>query len=392
MYRLHTITGEFLDRGVERDFRASVLPEVQRTTRLTLTVAALLTVLFMVSDYSFLGLDWPFFPPLVLMRLAIIAVLLGLGLYLFRSDALLDRAWVYSLAPLMVSTGVFIVAALRPQTLPTQVTAVGIVVMAIYLFAPNVMRGMLATSAYLSVGFLFSAWYFADASAAVLLRIGILLILANVVGYFAALRVARLQRQQFALLMDERRSKDRLVIEVDRREALERRLRDLAETDGLTGLSNRRHFIEIAETALKAARARGEPFSLAMIDVDHFKSINDNWGHRLGDDMLKLVAEACVTVFGADVPVGRFGGEEFVVALPGVAVEGATAAAERLRGAVSALRAEDGPPDLHVTVTIGIAGVRPEEPDLSTALARADAALYEGKRRGRDVVVADGGA
>ena len=390
MYRLHTITGEFLDRRVERDFRASVLPEVQRTSRLTLNVAALLTILFLVSDYSFLGFAWPFYPPLVLLRAATIMILLGLAFYLFRSDALLDRAWVYSLAPLTVSTGVFIVAALRPQTLHTQVTAVGIVVMAIFLFAPNVMRGVLATSAYLSVGFLLSAWYFAEASAAVLLRIGILLVLANVVGYFAALRIARLQRQQFALLMEERRSKERLVIEVDRREALERRLRDLAETDGLTGLSNRRHFIETAEAARAAARARGEPFSLAMIDVDHFKRINDNFGHGLGDDMLKLVAETCVRVFGTGVPVGRLGGEEFAVALPGMPVAAATAAAERLRGEVSALRAKDGPPDLRVTVTIGIAGVRPEEPDLSAALARADAALYEGKRRGRNVVVADG--
>jgi diguanylate cyclase (GGDEF)-like protein len=390
MYRLHAITGEFHDRRTERAFRASILPEVQRASRLTLIVAALLTVLFVISDYSFFGFAWPFYPPLLAMRLATIAIYLGLAFFLFRSDALLDRAWVYSIPAATVATGVFMVAALRPHTLPTQVTAVGIVIMAIYLFVPNVMRGMLASCAYLSLGFLLSAWYFVDADGTVLLRIAILLVLANVVGYFAARRVARLQRQQFAMLMEERRSKERLVSEVERREALERQLRDLAQTDGLTGLSNRRHFIEIAEAALATARARGEAFSLAMIDVDNFKQINDSFGHGIGDAVLKRVADACVRVFGTDVPIGRFGGEEFVVALPGRDLGAARAAADRLRRDVAALRVADGPEALRVTVTAGVTAVQPDEAKLSAGLARADAALYDGKRRGRNVVLADG--
>jgi len=389
MHRLHPITAEFPDPGMERDFRASILPEVQRSSRLTLIVAALLTVLFIISDYSFIGFGWPFYPPLVAMRLATIVLYVGLALYLYRSDALLDRAWVYSIAAVWVATGSFLVVALRPHTLPSQVTAVGIVIMAIYLFVPNVMRGMLVSSAYLSVGFLFSAWHFAEAPAAILLRICILLILANVVGYFAARRMARLQRQQFALLMDERRSKERLVREVMRREALEQQLRDLAETDGLTGLSNRRHLLETA-AALRAAQGAGEPFSLCMIDIDNFKQINDGWGHGLGDAVLKLVADACVRAFGDDMPIGRFGGEEFVVALPGRDLAAARAGAERLRVAVEALRVADGPAALRVTVTTGLTQLRPGETDLSAALARADAALYEGKRRGRNVVLADG--
>ena len=390
MYRLHPITAEFVDKATEREFRASILPEVQRASRLTLTVAALLTVLFIISDYSFLGFDWPFYPPLVAMRVATIAIYVGLALYLFRSDALLDRAWVYSVPAVVVATGVFLVAALRPQTLPTQVTAVGIVIMAIYLLVPNVMRGMLASCAYLSVGFLLASWYFADADGPVLLRISILLVLANVVGYFAARRIARLQRQQFALLLDERRSKDRLVREVARREAVEQQLRDLAETDDLTGLSNRRHFLETAGAALRAAEGRGVPSSLCMIDVDEFKRINDSFGHGVGDEVLKRVAAACERVFGADVPIGRFGGEEFVVALPGMDIGAAKEAAERLRRDVAALRVADGPDTLRVTVTAGVTTVKPGEGDLSAALTRADAALYDGKRRGRDIVVADG--
>jgi len=391
MHRLHPITGEFLDRHTERGFRESVLSEVQRDSRLTLIVAALLTVLFSISDYSFLGWEWPF-PVLAAVRLVVIAGCLGLAFFLFRSDALLGKSWVYSLAPILVATGVFMVAVLRPQTLPTQLTAVIIIIMACYLFAPNVMRGMIASSAYLTVGFLVSAWYWAGATTPILLVFGMLLVLANVVGFFAARRTARLQRQQFALLMEERLSKERLEAEVVRREALERRLRDLAQTDGLTGLSNRRHFIELAERALAAARERGEPLSLCMIDLDDFKGINDGWGHGTGDAVLVAVAETCVAVFGGDVPIGRFGGEEFVVAIPACDLEAAGAAAERLRRDVAELRFEGASAGLRVTVTIGVAAVGSHEPDVSPAIARADAALYDGKRRGRDVVVASGAA
>lgn len=387
MYRLHPITGEFLDRDTERAFRASVLPEVQHASQVTLTVMAVLIAVYMMSDYLLSGLTWPFYPALLAMRLTAIAICLGLSLYLSRSDALIDNAWAYSIAPIAVSTGVCMVAALRPNTVTMQVTATGIIITAVYLFVPNVMLGMLATSAYLSAGFLFAAWYWAEAPASVLTTIVLLTVLANVVGYFAARRLARLQRQQFALLHDERRSKERLVREVMRREALEQQLRDLADTDGLTGLSNRRHFLGSAAAALAAARTRGTGLSLAMIDVDNFKRINDSYGHGVGDEVLKRVAEACVRVFGTAVPIGRFGGEEFVVALPATCLDAAGVAADRLRREVAELEVEGGPDALHVTVTIGLAAVRPDEETLSPALARADAALYEGKRRGRNVVV-----
>lgn len=390
MYSLHPITGEFLDRGTERAFRASVLPEVQHSTRLTLAVAAVLITLYMILDYGLTGLNWPFYPALLTMRLVVIAICLGLSVYLSRSDALIDNAWVYSIAPIAVSTGVCMVAALRPETVPVQVTATGIIIIAVYLFVPNVMSGILATSAYLSLGFLFAVWYWADAPASSLITIVLLTVVANVVGFFTARRMNRLQRQQFALLLEERRSKERLVREVMRREALEQQLRDLAETDGLTGLSNRRHFLGSATAALAAAREGGATFGLAMIDVDNFKRINDSFGHGIGDEVLKRVADACVEVFGTDVPIGRFGGEEFVVALPATEIAVAREAAERLRSAVERLMLEGGPEALRVTVTIGLALVGGDEETLSSALARADAALYEGKRRGRNVVVVAG--
>ncbi len=387
MHQLHPITAEFGDGRIEREFRASVLHEVQRDSRLTLIVAAVLTVMFLISDYIFLGLSAPFYP-LLAVRVVVTLGCLFLAILLGSSDALLTRPWLYSAAPVLVASSAFVVAWLRPETtLTTQLVAVVIVVMAIYLFAPNLMWGMVGSSLYLSVGFLFSAWYWVGASSGLVVAFGILLVLANAVGYFAARRVARLQRRQFALLVEERHSKHRLMDEVARREALEQRLRDMAQTDDLTGLSNRRHFLDSAEAALLAAREAGSRFSLCMIDIDNFKAINDQWGHGCGDRVLRSVAEACRQTLGSRVPIGRFGGEEFVAALPDTDLEQARMIAERLRAKVSDLRFYGELVPLRVTVTIGISEARPHEAALEPVLDRADAALYEGKRSGRNIVV-----
>jgi diguanylate cyclase (GGDEF)-like protein len=386
MQQFHPVTAEFRDVRIEREFRASVLREVQRDSRLTLSVAAVLTVMFLISDYVFLGLSDPFYPLLV-VRAVVTAGCLFLAVFLGSSDALLTRPWLYSVAPVLVATGTFFVAWLRPETLPTQLVAVVIVVMAIYLFAPNLIWGMIGSSLYLSAGFLISAWYWAGVTAGVVVAFGILLVLANAVGYFAAQRVARLQRRQYALLVDERHSKHRLMDEVARREALEQRLRDMAQTDDLTGLSNRRHFVDSAQAALLLAREAAAPFSLCMIDIDNFKKINDQWGHACGDRVLRRVAETCREALGAEVPIGRFGGEEFVAALPGTGLDEARLIAERLRTTISDLRFDGEPAALRVTVTIGVSEVPAEEAELEPVLDRADAALYEGKRSGRNIVV-----
>jgi diguanylate cyclase (GGDEF)-like protein len=218
---------------------------------------------------------------------------------------------------------------------------------------------------------------------------GILLIVANVVGYAGAMRRARLQRQQFLLLEQEQRSTQRLLDEVARREALEKRLLHIAQTDELTGLSTRRHFMESAHQAFVAARQQGRPFSLCMIDIDNFKMINDRWGHGSGDRVLKEVADACRQTLRAEEPVGRFGGEEFVAALPDADRSDARHIAERLRERVADLRFDGDLADLRVTMTIGLSEVHPSELDLELALKRADAALYQGKRSGRDIVLGD---
>jgi diguanylate cyclase len=388
MYSLHAITGQFRDDSAEKDFRAFVLPQAQRDSRLALLVTALAVGLFGISDYQFLGLS-PVFYQLIGIRVVLITSCVALAFVLYSSDALLKRPWLYSVVPLLAATAVILIVGLRPQTLPTQTTAVVVTIMAIYLFVPNVMWGMIGASLYMSAGFLLGAWYWAGVAPINLLPLGILLLIANLVSYLVALRLARLQRQQFALLQEERLSKERLEEEVARRETLERQLRNMAQTDELTGLSNRRHFMEIAEAELADMRRDGQPFCICMIDVDNFKAINDRWGHSTGDRVLHEVARICLRTFRSGGPVSRFGGEEFVAALPGMRLPDAHRIAERLRKRIEGMQLEGAPEALRVTVTVGLSIVLPHEADLEPAIRRADAALYQGKRSGRNMVLTE---
>lgn len=173
------------------------------------------------------------------------------------------------------------------------------------------------------------------------------------------------------------------------------RLRHLAEHDELTGLPNRRRLISRLEAAAEASRRGGGRFSVAVLDLDHFKLVNDRHGHQAGDEVLSEFADRATTLLrDADwlarvddtvVDFGRFGGEEFLAILPGTDLSGARLAAERLRRKIAEKPFEtcDGPIDC--TVSIGVAEHRPGE-EVHRTIARADQALYAAKNGGRDRV------
>jgi diguanylate cyclase (GGDEF)-like protein len=156
-------------------------------------------------------------------------------------------------------------------------------------------------------------------------------------------------------------------------------LRHQAETDALTGLTNRRHFLGLAQQALDAAREGGRPLSLLMLDLDHFKDINDSHGHQAGDLVLRAVARCLGEVVREFDTVGRLGGEEFGILLPGLDAAGATRVAHRLRRAVAELH----PGGYTVTTSLGVAT---GTDDVDALLARADECLYAAKGAGRNRV------
>ena len=178
----------------------------------------------------------------------------------------------------------------------------------------------------------------------------------------------------------------------DQRHA-ENSLRQQAIIDELTGAYNRRHAFYEAALHVEANRLRGVPFSVAMIDIDHFKKINDTRGHAVGDMGLKaLTARANRTIPlipGTDSAMfARLGGEEFVILLPGLELGDAITAAEGFRRSVEEMAIPTPTGVLNFTVSVGVASLCRKDADFGAMLTRADEALYEAKGAGRNLVLA----
>lgn len=162
-------------------------------------------------------------------------------------------------------------------------------------------------------------------------------------------------------------------------------------TDPLTGLANRKHFDEQLANALTEAIEHSEPLSLVMIDIDHFKTFNDTWGHLTGDQVLRLVAMSLKqNVKGQDM-AARYGGEEFAVILPNTVLRAALTVADHIRRAVMSkelMRRSTGQNLGRVTISLGAATTRKGE-TAQSLIARADACLYAAKRNGRNRVICE---
>lgn len=176
-------------------------------------------------------------------------------------------------------------------------------------------------------------------------------------------------------------------VDLTEQKEIELRLRTLAELDGLTGAFNRRHFFDIAAPTLARAVGRGASVCLAMIDADHFKTINDRYGHSMGDEALRVMTHVCRTASRASDVLARYGGEEIVLLLSDADTATAQRVMERVRSGLAAAPIQvAGGESFTVSVSIGLAEYRDGE-SIDDMLRRADAALYEAKRTGRDRVV-----
>jgi diguanylate cyclase (GGDEF)-like protein len=171
-------------------------------------------------------------------------------------------------------------------------------------------------------------------------------------------------------------------------EAANRQLETLSRTDRLTGLYNRGFWEESAAREFARVRRTQRPCTLMMFDIDHFKKINDGYGHPAGDDVIRATAATVRELIRTTDLAGRYGGEEFAVLLIDTALEPAVKVAERLRERIQALTVQHAEHAIRYTVSLGLAAVGPEMPDYKAWLGCADAALYDSKRGGRNRVTA----
>lgn len=219
------------------------------------------------------------------------------------------------------------------------------------------------------------------------------LLLSFALAYQINLERRRRQEAQQHALMLEREAKQNLEIKVAERtrelEALNAQLRTLTLTDGLTKVANRRRFDEKLHEEWNRGPRHGQPLSLLVMDIDHFKSVNDTYGHLSGDDCLVSVAERCgKQIHRAGDLLARYGGEEFVVLLPCTPAAGACEIAERMRLAVAAKPIDVGAgQSIPLTISIGVSTmVTDREIDADVLIRSADEALYLAKSGGRNRV------
>ncbi len=176
------------------------------------------------------------------------------------------------------------------------------------------------------------------------------------------------------------------VRDITERKQAEDRLREMATMDGLTGIMNRRFFMEQSEMEVRRAKRYGGPLTVIMLDADHFKHVNDTYGHDAGDDVLKFLAGAAGEDLREADLLGRLGGEEFAAILPQTPLAGAVEVAERLRERIESepIATRQGPVPL--TVSLGVAAWDESVQDVDMLVKRADLALYEAKEGGRNRV------
>jgi len=174
--------------------------------------------------------------------------------------------------------------------------------------------------------------------------------------------------------------------DVTTRKQMERSLKELASHDPLTGVANRRYFFERAGEEFARSRRHHHALSVVMIDIDHFKRINDHYGHFRGDDVLKAVCKAFHAQLRESDLLARIGGEEFVILLADIDPDGARSLAERLRQSVADLTISSEGAEIRWTVSVGVSTLTPADATIEDCLKRADQALYRAKATGRNRV------
>ena len=192
--------------------------------------------------------------------------------------------------------------------------------------------------------------------------------------------------------INQQQDGDRVIVvgiaeDITEKKQLEGELQRLATTDVLTQSSNRRHFFECANQAFTAAREDGTPLSFLLLDIDDFKLINDTYGHQQGDQVLQHIADSGKAVLRRGDVFGRIGGEEFAAVFPGCEAEVAEQIAERLQREIQRLSFSHGQERFGVTISQGLTSLHDDDLSLDSLFARADAAMYQAKRLGKNQII-----
>lgn len=384
-WAISRISGEFVSFDLEQRYRASIVPGATRFLRIALGIWLLVTVANLFTGYIFYGLTMD----LLIVdasRLLVIACISWVLWQAYRNPGQLMTGVAVTVLEIVGFTAFFLIVYMRADYSAYWLGVLMVLMLAVYVFVPN--RLMLAAVAviYAMLGMLITLLLI-GASLGQFLGAFFMLLLPTVMGHISSFRLHLIRRQHFALWQQQLDVNQQLQDEIQRRRKLEIELTRQATTDPLTGLANRREFSRQFEHEVQRIRRHPSQLVLAILDIDHFKVVNDRYGHEAGDQALIKLSRTLETVVRENDLVSRLGGEEFALLLPETTIEQAMTLAERVRQSIEAQKIHSGDVIFSVTATIGLAALREGEPSLATAMREADRALYAGKESGRNRVV-----
>jgi diguanylate cyclase (GGDEF)-like protein len=376
--------GDFSLRDWEAEFKAAQAPAGAARMRFVCLVTSLAYLAAAYPNYQVLGPSAWFFLVLILRLVAFTA---GMATFFMASRESFYNALPYAVAGYMAIIGIGEAVELvaLAHKLPMEgVPFTVIIVLTYYAFLPMRLKPTAAAAFFTSLLYMIALILGTPATTAYVEITGLMFFLVNAFGIYFMISFGRVQRNEFRALREERQANELLQKEIAQRKEVERRLQELATTDELTGVSNRRRFFEMSQRELNRANRRQSPLCLLMIDADDFKMINDKFGHQAGDLVLQALARACRGELRQEDILGRLGGEEFAACLPDTSLEQAVLAAERIRQAVERIKLETGDGLAGITVSIGVAAKNEARMDLAQLLVLADRALYQAKANGRN--------
>lgn len=331
--------------------------------RFALVLFSVPTCLFLWFDYRIYGLS-PMFYGFLAMRMILVAYSIWLWRALGRLTSVrrVDRLLlVWSVMGVLV---ILVNAVGRPSDFFGHYVFEVFVLLVFFSAAPMKPRSQLGIGLFYLAGALPILFFYKRPPSDIYTSNTVFVLLLTVVsGYLISRRIVQYRVEVLEA---------RLSLELQ------------ARTDSLTGIANRRAFLDRARTELARSERETRPLSLLLLDIDHFKKINDRFGHEMGDVLLVEFTQRVAAALRSYDQFARFGGEEFVVLLPGCDLAEALETAQRLRRAVGdtvfLIRGNEIP----MTVSIGVTQVRPDEHIIDGALSRADTALYAAKDNGRN--------
>jgi diguanylate cyclase (GGDEF)-like protein len=384
--RLTRVLAEFHDSDLEHRYRLSGLAETGRMLTMTLLFGLAVFVLFGLVELAQLGLSMTTFL-LFVLRVVLVVLIISYctrlrstpGLAISYSGITVIECW--AMATFLLTS------ALRPEEFEAHNLNMLVLVGALFIFIPNRWLNVTVVCAISVVVYLAISTQVVQRSASARINDSITVVVMTVLCALVARKLETVRRKEYASLIMEREANQNLIEEITRRQALEDELMWMANHDPLSDLLNRRAFFEQAEREVARSRRSGLPLSLIIIDADEFKSINDRFGHHTGDEAIKRIAAACKAHLRADDLLGRIGGEEFAALLPAAGIGLAGEVSRRLCAAIHDTVFEHPLGLVPLSVSIGVTECRVWEEAIPDSLQRADEALYEAKRSGRNCVV-----